>query len=92
MPTVTSLVRGGENVKVKWSIGHCGMLLEWMQSENSLPGDKEPELFPTSYVFLEDHSRTFMESDVYRDGDPDKMETFEVKAGDKYECWHEFKR
>ena len=92
MPTVTSLVRDGEMVKVRWSIGHCGILLQWMKEENSLPEYKEPVLFPDSYVFLKDHSMTFAEDYMYSDGDPDKTETFEVKAGAKYECWHESKR
>ena len=92
MPTMTRLMRDGEPVKCSWTFGHCGMLLQFMEEENSLPEYIDSELFPDTYVFRKDHSWTVKETELYTDGDPDKTETFEVKAGDIYECWYSLGR
>jgi hypothetical protein len=90
MPTMTTLVREDERVVCGWTWWHLNKLFDWMEEENSVPEYISTEYFPFDYVFLKDHVVEVSEAKIYSDGDPDKIEKFEVKSGDKYQCWRQF--
>ncbi len=87
MPLMTELKRDGVRLEVPWAEYHLRAICDAAYKER---GDHKV-LNDVPYTFKEDHEYGGVSEDtIIQDGDPEKEYTFEIKAGDVFNCWRSF--
>jgi len=87
MPLETELKRNGKRLEIPWREYHLNAILDAAHKER---GDYKT-LGLGTHTFKEDHVYGGVsEASLFSDGDPEKEYTFEIKAGDEFNCWRSF--
>ncbi len=87
MPLITELKRNGKRLEIPWRDYHLNAVCDAAYKER---GDSLV-LKSVPYTFKEDHVYGGVsEASIIQDGDPEKEYTFEIKAGDVFDCWRSF--
>lgn len=87
MPLITELKRDGVRLTIPWSEWHLNCVLDAAYKERGDYGVLRvgTHLFEGGYIYgVEDESLIFV------DGEKGKQHTFEIKAGDEFNCWRSF--
>ena len=87
MPLMTELKRDGVRLVIPWAEYHLKAVLDAAHSERG----NYTVMNNVPYTFKEDHIYGGVsEASIVVDGDPEKEYTFEIKAGDVFDCWRSF--